>query len=324
MKQKNNNNQPLVSVLIITYNSSSFILETLESIKAQTYQNLELIISDDSSSDRTVEICEKWIDKNKHRFVRTELITSEKNTGVSANANRGLYASKGLWIKGIAGDDILHEDCINELIGFIITQPYDIRILSTDIMKFSGDPGNNSKTEKNPFKWFCSMDCSPNDQYEMLLRANRVFAASVIIRRDLLLSVDGYDERFRLMEDWPLWIKFTSAGHKIYHINKALVYYRLHESNLSQTTNQRYVYHPFNKISMDFREKVILKRLPLIESLALKLEIQSMKICFNLGNNKKNLFVMFIYFFAKILNPFHNYLRLLNILGIEYRYNKYL
>ena len=82
------NNQPLVSVPVITYNSSKFVLETLESIKAQTYQNIELIISDDCSTDNTVELCQKWVEENKERFVRTQIITSDLNTGVSANGYR--------------------------------------------------------------------------------------------------------------------------------------------------------------------------------------------------------------------------------------------
>ena len=56
------NNQPLVSVPVITYNSAKFVLETLESIKAQTYQNIELVISDDCSTDNTVQICRDWVD----------------------------------------------------------------------------------------------------------------------------------------------------------------------------------------------------------------------------------------------------------------------
>ena len=73
---------PLVSVPVITYNSSKTVLETLDSIYNQTYQNLELIVSDDCSTDNTVGICREWIEAHKKRFVRTELLTVEKNTGV--------------------------------------------------------------------------------------------------------------------------------------------------------------------------------------------------------------------------------------------------
>jgi len=91
MTKKNN---PLVSIIVITYNSAKFVLETLESAKAQTYQNIELIISDDGSTDNTVQICREWLKNNKESFVNTELITVEKNTGIPANCNRGVMLLK--------------------------------------------------------------------------------------------------------------------------------------------------------------------------------------------------------------------------------------
>ncbi len=73
---------PLISVPVVTYNSSKTVLETLDSIYNQTYENLELIVSDDCSTDNTVDICQEWINAHKERFVRTELLVDEKNTGV--------------------------------------------------------------------------------------------------------------------------------------------------------------------------------------------------------------------------------------------------
>src|ERR1035437_2293826 len=91
--------QPLVSIIVITYNSSKFVLETLESAKAQTYRNIELIVTDDNSTDETVDICKKWIDENAVQFVRATLVLSKSNTGIPANINRGVNLAKGFWIK---------------------------------------------------------------------------------------------------------------------------------------------------------------------------------------------------------------------------------
>ena len=82
---------PLVSIVVITYNSAEYVLETLESAKIQTYQNIELIVSDDCSKDDTVRICREWLEQNGERFVRTDLVMSNKNTGVPANCNRAYY-----------------------------------------------------------------------------------------------------------------------------------------------------------------------------------------------------------------------------------------
>lgn len=93
--------QHLVSIPVITYNSAKTVIETLDSIKAQTYPNIELIISDDCSTDDTVQLCREWIEKNGERFERTELISVTKNTGVSGNNNRAkqLYISEGFEIE---------------------------------------------------------------------------------------------------------------------------------------------------------------------------------------------------------------------------------
>ena len=100
MKDSDNKIQmPLASIVVVTFNSAAYVLETLESAKHQTYRNIELIISDDSSIDNTIGICKKWLLNNKNRFVRTKLITVEKNTGVAANCNRGIANSTSDWIK---------------------------------------------------------------------------------------------------------------------------------------------------------------------------------------------------------------------------------
>ncbi|NJO68906.1 MAG: glycosyltransferase family 2 protein [Bacteroidetes bacterium] len=68
----------LVSVIVVTYNSSEFVRYTLESIAKQRYQSIELIITDDCSDDNTIYLCNQWLINNKDRFVRTEIIQSGK------------------------------------------------------------------------------------------------------------------------------------------------------------------------------------------------------------------------------------------------------
>lgn len=97
----------LVSVIISTYNSSRFIVETLESILNQKWPDVELIITDDSSTDNTIDICRQWVSDNSERFCNCRIITSEINTGVSANANRGLLSASGVWVKFLGSDDTL-------------------------------------------------------------------------------------------------------------------------------------------------------------------------------------------------------------------------
>src|SRR5512133_427948 len=162
--------KPLISIIVITYNSSKFVLDTLESAKAQTYENLELIISDDHSTDGTVDICNKWLEDNKNRFASTALLSVDTNTGIPANLNRAISISRGLWIKYIAGDDLLAENCIADLLFYINTLHEDIQILSSDIIMFSGDLISNGKIKKNPYVQYFNKECSAQDQYKKLLR----------------------------------------------------------------------------------------------------------------------------------------------------------
>ncbi|UBB88545.1 glycosyltransferase family 2 protein [Candidatus Kaistella beijingensis] len=110
-------------------------METLESAKAQTYQNIELIISDDGSQDDTVEVCQNWLAENKERFVYSQIITVEKNTGIPANCNRGVKASKGEWIKLIAGDDAFTEDAFSNFVH--ASQKISSFIIQTNALIFN-------------------------------------------------------------------------------------------------------------------------------------------------------------------------------------------
>ena len=110
---------PLVSIVVLTYNSSKYVIETLESAYNQTYQNVELIVTDDSSQDSTLSIVEEWISIHKSRFIACKLIQSSTNTGIPANLNRGIRNCKGEWVKIIAGDDILLPKCIEHLTTYI-------------------------------------------------------------------------------------------------------------------------------------------------------------------------------------------------------------
>ena len=198
----NTNNQPLVSVPVITYNSSKFVLETLESIKAQTYQNIELIISDDCSADNTVELCQQWVEKNKTRFVRTQIITSETNTGVSANLNRAEAACQGEWIKGIAGDDLLMPNCIADCVQYVQQHP-NIIYLFGRIEAFGANEERNKYFIENIFDYsFFNMDV--DGQLERLVfESNCVPASTCFYNRQKAIDLGiRNDERIPLLEDW--------------------------------------------------------------------------------------------------------------------------
>lgn len=230
----------LVTVIISSYNSSQFIVETLESIAGQTWKDIELIITDDCSGDDTVEVCRKWKDENKERFVNALILTNNRNTGVSANANRGLSVAKGNWIKFLGADDTLKQDCIEENMLHVISDP-GIRVLFSKVDIYNNDfgPGNRLSTscEDTSDPWsIMATGRSAYSQYKMLLISDRLkYTPSVFLHRETLLSVGGFDERFRLLEDYPLWLNLTKNGHRLYYMDKVTVNYRQHSKAINNT-----------------------------------------------------------------------------------------
>jgi alpha-1,3-rhamnosyltransferase len=222
------NNQPLVSVPVITYNSAKFVLETLESIKAQTYQNIELIISDDCSTDNTVELCQKWVEENQERFVRTQIITSEVNTGISANLNRAEAACQGEWVKGIAGDDLLMPNCINECLECVRTNK-DISFLFGQMQVFDADKLVCEEKELEICRYNNMMSRLSNEQQlNVIIEGNCPPAPTLFYK---LTSVNSMlchnDERIKCIEDWPKWIRILQSGARLHFMEKKIVRYRM-------------------------------------------------------------------------------------------------
>lgn len=222
----NEMNLPLVSVGVYTYNSSKTVIETLESIKSQTYPNLELIVSDDCSTDNTVSLCQDWLEHNKDRFVDTKIIVPDKNTGQSGNYNRALKASNGEWIKDIDGDDLLTPNCIEDYIEFVKNHPDAIFVFGkTDVF-------GNSKEKIMFFNRFFDyhfFDLSVKAKYKRLLeKGNCIASASafsnVVKRKQLGLY---YDERIPMLEDLPMWINATAKGIDLFFLDKIVCRYRV-------------------------------------------------------------------------------------------------
>lgn len=221
------NNKLLVSVPVITYNSSKFVLETLESIKAQTYQKIELIISDDCSTDNTVELCRKWVEENKERFVRTQIITSELNTGVSANLNRAEAACQGEWVKGIAGDDLLMPNCIVDCVEYALEK--NANCIFGKIEAFGENQEyaqylTDTFSERNDY-----MSTLTNEAlYDMIVNGDTPPAPAFFYRRKFFIDNNiTNDDRIPMIEDLPKWLNILKTGTKIDFFDHVVVKYRL-------------------------------------------------------------------------------------------------
>lgn len=224
---------PLVSIIIVTYNSSNYVLETLDSTITQTYNNIELIITDDGSTDHTVEICEDWIERNKSKFCRIELITVNKNTGIPSNFNRGNNKAKGKWVKIIAGDDILLPNCVQDNIEFATNNSSDFVFSLPIYINDKSEILEHPELHKQFLENDSFYDLDANGQFIHLITKDiPMNPPTLFYKRKTLEEFGGFDENHK-NEDYPLYLKATSLGYKMEFFYKHTVKYRIHDSSYS-------------------------------------------------------------------------------------------
>jgi glycosyltransferase involved in cell wall biosynthesis len=127
--------QPLISVCIPSYNNDEFIAYTLESVLKQTYANLEIIITDDKSTDKTVSVIKGFTDP------RIKLIQNETNLGIGLNWNKGLGLATGKYVKVVCGDDVLYPDCLRRQVEALESPSHSqavLAICNSDVINANG------------------------------------------------------------------------------------------------------------------------------------------------------------------------------------------
>ena len=258
-KRGHESGHPLVSIIVITYNSAKYILDTLESIKAQTYKKIEVIISDDCSTDNTLGICRDWIRLNKERFYRAELITFSVNTGVTANCNRGLYSSQGKWLKLLAGDDTLTNNSVSSFIDYSHEHPL-ARFIVCNI-NIINESGIVIGTMIHSAKKF---SLNKRKLLRNILKSYFISAPGIFVEKETLIAVGGFDERFEMQEDYPLFVRLAQNKIDFYYLNQFLVNYRENTQSIfhkykSDTKSQITIRH-FNS-TKSFYKTVLLPAL---------------------------------------------------------------
>lgn len=233
----------MVSVVVITFNSEKFILETLESIKSQTYKKIELIISDDCSQDKTISLCEDWSEKNKKNFQGIKILKNKENLGVGKNLNKGIKEASGEWIKPIAGDDVLLKNCIENNMKFIKGNN-DVKILFSKAIRFNDELTKENIIDEVPYRKEIYKKKAETQFLELLIRGSFPITPTVFVNRDFLKKINYFEEKY-IIEDYPTWLKITKKGYKLYYFDESTVFYRIHKKSLS------------NNIGKIFNEKMI-------------------------------------------------------------------
>lgn len=228
----------LVSVVVLSYRSAETIIETLESIKNQTYPNIELIVSDDCSLDDSIDVARHWIDANQGCLTAIKLVTAEQNTGIPGNINRALKHTTGEYIKLIAADDYMATDAIEEYVYFCEQNPKVIPIAKVHL--FADEEVDFCDVQEYCDRCYEFAKKDYKEQYRMLLMQNHIVAPSgSFYPMQVIRECKGYDEHYRWFEDYPMNLKVMHKGYRCGLIDKELVYYRMSAKSITASQQLR-------------------------------------------------------------------------------------
>lgn len=228
--------KPLVSVIIPAYNHESYIKSCIESVLNQNYSNIELIIFNDGSTDKTDDVIRSVL-VNKGGNIK---YISKENEGLCKTLNKGLEIAHGTYIAFIASDDLWLPDRINKQVDFLENNKNLGMVFSDAYFIYGQDKSKDKYTGYKPIIRKCYLNSVPNTNiYEMLLRENIIPAVSALIRRDCYEKVGQYDISLKF-EDYDMWLRI-SKEYPIGFIDEPLVYYRLHDSNISKNMKVMFI-----------------------------------------------------------------------------------
>lgn len=202
---------PLVSVIITNYNYAQYVGEAIKSVLNQTYENLEIIVIDDGSTDNSDKIISGYAKKNKNiRYIK------QKNQGVVSARNKGLAKISGEFFLFLDGDDMLPNDYVKTLIA--VAQEDEVDVVYTDYQKFG------ETDDKSDF---------PEYDLEKLKRGNYIHVSALV--RSSVVKRHKFDERLSKLshEDWDFFLGIALDGAKIKKAKQVRLLYRVHSSSRS-------------------------------------------------------------------------------------------
>ena len=204
-----------VSVIIPVYNKEKYVKEALESVFKQTYKDIEVLILNDASEDKSADVIKETIKDHPEVIY----INEKENLGVCAARNKLIDMAKGEYILPFDADDILDKTYVEKFARALDENP-DYSVVYCDVKFFQA---------KN-YNIYCTFD------EEKILYDNCLISSSMFRKKDFL-ETGGYKLYLNNLgcEDWELWISFFEKGFKFYKINEVLYHYRKLGSEFSMT-----------------------------------------------------------------------------------------
>jgi len=217
-------NQPLVSVIIPTYNKSQYLREAIKSVLNQTYKNIEVIVVDDGSTDNTKEIVESF---NDSRII----YIFQENKGPAIARNTGIKKAQGEYIAFLDSDDLWLKEKLEKQVDFM-EKNSEIGLLGTGCYEVT-DKGKIIGKKIFPIK--------NKILQKDLIKYNSFIQSSVMIRKEVFDKVGLYDKSFRESEDYELWLRIA-GNYKVRNLAEALTIKRYYREGLSPAKDKKQLY----------------------------------------------------------------------------------
>jgi glycosyltransferase involved in cell wall biosynthesis len=215
--QRDQSTIPRVSVVIPTYNYARYVPEAVDSVLAQSFEELEVIVVDDGSTDKTAEILRSF--GEQIRNIRQE------HCGLSAARNTGIRAARGQYVAFLDSDDLWLPEKVSLQIARLDAEP-EVGLVYCETLLFD----DSAPATLILHSYWAS---HPSGRIlPWLVRQNVIPSPTPIVRRELFERVGLFDETLRACEDWDMWIRIGRVC-EIAYVNRVLAKYRRHQENMS-------------------------------------------------------------------------------------------
>ncbi|MBB6610989.1 glycosyltransferase [Pontibacter sp. Tf4] len=214
--------QPLVSIICLCYNHERFLEEALDSVLVQTYDNLELIIVDDCSTDNSPAIIEEYCRRNP----QLRYISTGKNVGNTKAFNTGWRESKGEFVIDFATDDVLLPDRVGKQVNQFRKLGQNFGVVYSDAA-YINDRSNHLYLHSHKYR-----PAAEGNVFQEVLERYFICPPTMMMRRTVLEELNGYDETLAY-EDFDFWVR-SSRNWNYSYLPEVTTKRRLHAASLSQ------------------------------------------------------------------------------------------
>ena len=221
---------PLVSVAIVSCNHRDYLIECIESVRAQNYENVELVIGDDASEDGSQSYLETL--SGDRRFVRVATILHGARVGITRNTNAVLSCCSGKYIAWMGGDDVMLPGKIRKQVEVLEAEP-EIELCFHDLILFESCSGKYLGNMNGP-------DTPRRGTWVQLVQLGTINGACSTMTRNPGGRVK-FNERYPVASDWRFWIDLLrSSGGQFVYLDEVLGKYRRHGGNVSSAGGPHY------------------------------------------------------------------------------------